>query len=279
MTAFAMKEDREKSLAAGMNDHATKPIEIDELIYILAGWINPEEDRESPIITEDNTAERIAEIPANLPGIDIQSAMRRLEGNIVLFKKLLLDFGKNHIETSGEITEAISEGNTETALIMVHSIKGVAGNISAVDLQAAAGDFEDAIREGRQGEFPEKLAVFQKAFSLALSAVGALGEENESRVESEETPPGSDSRSTERLSVQALTERLEELAVLLRQSDVEAAACLKSIRRRLDTAGFRKETQLLDNRIGRYDFDEALDALNDIMAVLRADAQGGGNGR
>lgn len=38
MTAHAMQEDRDKSLAAGMNDHITKPIDIDELQAKLVQW-------------------------------------------------------------------------------------------------------------------------------------------------------------------------------------------------------------------------------------------------
>ncbi|WP_027187643.1 response regulator [Desulfovibrio cuneatus] len=38
MTAHAMQENRDKSLAAGMNDHITKPIDIDELQAKLVLW-------------------------------------------------------------------------------------------------------------------------------------------------------------------------------------------------------------------------------------------------
>ncbi|MDR2489135.1 MAG: response regulator [Desulfovibrio sp.] len=41
MTAHAMQEDREKSLLAGMNDHITKPIDVDELRRKLETWIFP----------------------------------------------------------------------------------------------------------------------------------------------------------------------------------------------------------------------------------------------
>ncbi|MBW2467360.1 MAG: response regulator, partial [Deltaproteobacteria bacterium] len=43
MTAHAMVGDREKSIAAGMNDHITKPIEPDELYSALLKWIKPQE--------------------------------------------------------------------------------------------------------------------------------------------------------------------------------------------------------------------------------------------
>ena len=41
MTAHAMQEDRDKSLTAGMNDHITKPIDVDELRRKLERWVFP----------------------------------------------------------------------------------------------------------------------------------------------------------------------------------------------------------------------------------------------
>jgi two-component system sensor histidine kinase/response regulator len=41
MTANAMPGDRERCLAAGMNDHITKPIDPDELFRVLKRWIQP----------------------------------------------------------------------------------------------------------------------------------------------------------------------------------------------------------------------------------------------
>jgi len=44
LTASAMVGDREKALAAGMNDHIAKPIIIDEMFATLARWIVPRGD-------------------------------------------------------------------------------------------------------------------------------------------------------------------------------------------------------------------------------------------
>jgi len=39
MTANALVGDREKALAAGMNDHIAKPINVDEMYRTLARWV------------------------------------------------------------------------------------------------------------------------------------------------------------------------------------------------------------------------------------------------
>jgi DNA-binding response OmpR family regulator len=41
MTAHAMSGDREMSIAAGMNDHVNKPINLQELYQALLKWVKP----------------------------------------------------------------------------------------------------------------------------------------------------------------------------------------------------------------------------------------------
>jgi hypothetical protein len=41
MTANAMVGDREKALAAGMNDHIAKPVKVSEMFATIARWVQP----------------------------------------------------------------------------------------------------------------------------------------------------------------------------------------------------------------------------------------------
>ena len=70
MTANAMVGDRDKVLAAGMNDHIAKPIKIDELFATLARWVRPA-TAESPDVENAGAG---ADPLAELPGIDTHDA-------------------------------------------------------------------------------------------------------------------------------------------------------------------------------------------------------------
>jgi len=188
MTAHAMAGDEDKSLAAGMDDHVTKPIDPDQLFATLLKWIplqkeattirQPEEtikDAESP-----QQAQSEEDLPDYLPGFDLAAGLTRLRGNKHLYRKLLLIFGDNCQDLATEIREALDSDNLESAHSLVHNLKGSAGNLSATQLLAAAIELEklvkDAVANGRPSKkaLNQQISRFETALSQALQSVKTL---------------------------------------------------------------------------------------------------------
>lgn len=90
MTANAMTGDREKVIAAGMNDHIAKPINVEEMFKIMAKWITPA----NPVKTEVEHYEENVQLPV-LAGINTEDGLNRTQGNSKLYRKLLLKFAKS----------------------------------------------------------------------------------------------------------------------------------------------------------------------------------------
>jgi CheY-like chemotaxis protein len=198
MTAHAMAGDEDKSLQSGMNGHITKPIDPDQMFAALLKWIKPSEKRaqlQSPEVSAElpdteNAVVDEAELPETLPGFDLEEGLKRLQGNRRLYRKLLLDFGAKYTETAGEIRKALDANDFDQTHSLVHNIKGLAGNLAATDLLAAAIEMEELVKKGDSKKTPSKKTlnqIFSKletALNQALESVktmqpfSAAGEEN-----------------------------------------------------------------------------------------------------
>jgi CheY-like chemotaxis protein len=187
MTAHAMAGDEDKSLQAGMNGHVAKPIDPDQLFATLQKWIQPREKRaatQTPIVSvepsgEDKEVPIEAELPESLPGFDLSAGLARLMGNKRLYRKLLLDFGANYGRVASEIRETLEVGDFEQAHSLVHNLKGLAGNLDATNLQAAAVAMEKLVKgqtaeTALDEELDRKLTDLESALEQAMDAVQIL---------------------------------------------------------------------------------------------------------
>jgi PAS domain S-box-containing protein len=195
MTAHAMAGDEEKSLKAGMNGHVAKPIDPVQLFTALQQWIKPDEKRaaagQKDIVPEPSVSDQLEladdELPKSLPGFDLASGLERLMGNKRLYRKLLRDFGSKYTEVAGEIRNALDEKDFEQAHSLVHNLKGLAGNLSATDLQAAAVEMEKLVK-GSQAtstsaeQLHQKFTELEYAINQALEAVQVLGPSTEDKT-------------------------------------------------------------------------------------------------
>ena len=188
MTAHAMAGDDKKSIEAGMNDHVTKPIDPDQLFAALQKWIKPAAERaaaqEPPIVDVPPEPGRAVpdedELPQFLAGFDLAAGLRRLRGNKGLYRKLLVDFGTKYTETACEIREALDAKDFEQAHSLVHNLKGLAGNLEATDLQAAAVEIEKLVKGDQKKmasniQLDQQFMELEKAVNQALEAVQTLG--------------------------------------------------------------------------------------------------------
>jgi CheY-like chemotaxis protein len=188
MTAHAMAGDEEKSLEAGMDDHVSKPIDPVRLFTTLQKWIKPSEKRvqiqqpqvslEQPEL--DKTVRAEDELPQSLSGFDLADGLMRLQGNKRLYRKLLLSFASDYQAVANEIRQALDAEDFDQAHSLVHNLKGLAGNLSATDLQTAAVNLEKLVKiidkkppPAEQLNF--KFSELESALNQALAAAQSLG--------------------------------------------------------------------------------------------------------
>jgi two-component system, sensor histidine kinase and response regulator len=149
MTAHATIEERQRCLAAGMNDHISKPIDPSMLFETVSRYYRPVNPPLVPVDGKKEAEVRVTEPGDNLPdigGLDTKDGLTRVAGNRKLYLKLLRQFAEQQGPSVGQIAAALAAGDIALAERLAHTLKGVAGNIGAKPVQAAAGDLEKLIR-------------------------------------------------------------------------------------------------------------------------------------
>src|SRR5438046_2205311 len=145
MTAHATIEERQRCLAAGMNDHISKPIDPEMLFETLGRFCKPSPSsavapRPAKIsLTDSSAAMTMGKNPIGRDandfsaalGLDAQDGLQRVAGNQKLYLKLLRQFVDQQGKAPGQIASALTRGDAALAERLAHTLKGVAGNIGA----------------------------------------------------------------------------------------------------------------------------------------------------
>ena len=265
MTAHALAEDRAKSLAAGMNDHITKPIDPEELLAMVIKWGNPArgETAPAPQPQAGPAAGGRQDISFGFTEIDHRTGLARCLGNVASYLKLLGLFHQEYARIGRQCEEHGMRGEYGKIRHLAHAIKAPAGSIGAHRLQAAADDLELALRVREDTLDNRLLLAFLHALEAVMRDIGpVLRKEEADQAEAVPSVFASDRGKGEKL--------LKRLRSCLEKNDAAAAAVLPefgSMRAWPDLAG---EWTRLRAHVDNFDFDEALETLNRIEERLHA---------
>ncbi len=268
MTGHAMQGIKDECLAAGMNDYISKPIDIEELFGILTKWIEQPSAVPCDILPPSPDPElresQECRFPHYLPGIDIDSGLQRLVGNKNLYKKLLIDFLHNYHQVIADIQSALKSDET-VAHRLAHTLKGIAGNISAADVHAAANELDLAITGGKCGDYDRLLSNLDKSLQVLLQSIKTLEEDENSQHLFKDVP----------LDYEKITPVLQEMAQLLQKDNFYAVKYLEILKESLGESRFRDEINQMEKHIRNIEFAEATQVLEKIRAAVNTHAQGG----
>lgn len=265
MTAHAMRGDREKCLEAGMNEHVTKPIDTEVLFEVLTRLISPDgRNGTGPEAVQQRELPGEEDLPSVLPGIDLGAALKRIR-NKSLFKKLLIEFSENYAGAAQKVQDALAARDQESAIRYAHTIKGIAGNFSALALYSACQALETAIRRGRREEYTFVIQQFEEALNTVLEAAGKLKINHPRQV----------LREAEGGALEALFHRL---AGLLQKNEFEAEECFDTLKTRISEWSNPQELESLTHHIRNLDFQNAYIALVELASIRNISLEGKTNG-
>ncbi len=229
MTAHATLEERQRCLAVGFNDHIAKPIDPAVLFETLRRFFQRAVPCAVPEAKpEEASSEKKDGGLAAVPGLDASDGLARVAGNQNLYLRLLRRFVEQQGPVAGEISSAMVRNDSTLAERLAHTLKGVAGNIGAKPVQAAAASLEKLIRarapsaqvEAAVHALSAVLAPLLAALKAALDTKGPAAASQES-----ETVP--------RLDPAQVRAAAAQLSSLLSKFDASAVSFMEANQRAL----------------------------------------------
>ena len=144
MTAHAMRGDRERCLAAGMDGYVTKPLKAADLTAAIAQLRPAVSSPAARVVT---------------PPVDISAALQSVEGDQDLLVDLFEAFQQDYPKQLTELQDAIGAGDAERMAQVAHSLKGAVGYFGAQTVHALAYRLETM---GYQAELEGASSILQQ---------------------------------------------------------------------------------------------------------------------
>ena len=175
LTANVMEGNRERCLAAGMDDFLAKPYALEQLKATLQRWMPA-----APAATAaGGVPAPAAEAPADAPpALDrkVIDQFRELDpsGSTALAARILDIYAGSSGGVFAEVEQAVTEGDGERLRHAAHSLKSSSANVGAKRVAALFKDFEQLGKDGRIDEARAQLDALRAEYARALDAIRAL---------------------------------------------------------------------------------------------------------
>ena len=156
ITANAMQADRERCLAAGMNGFVTKPIDADELWQAMLRCIQPRTGaaKRGPAAAVKSAAppqpagQVLLQALRAVQGLDVDTGLARTLNKPDFYISMLRKFVLSQVDVVLHIRASLEQADTGNAMLLAHTLKGLAGNLGAMRLFDSAELLETLLYNG-----------------------------------------------------------------------------------------------------------------------------------
>ncbi len=165
MTAHAMKGDRERCLASGMNDYVSKPIHNRALDEVLVS-----------LFSSSGTVARPPDPIACETVVNWEEALQSVDGDVDLLRVVASALLSEAGDHQAHLAAAVAAGDAATLQRVSHLLKGVLGTFGATDCCALAERLENIGRQANLADAAQCFHQFQQQFRLVIEALAAFAD-------------------------------------------------------------------------------------------------------
>jgi len=150
MTAHALDGDREKCIAAGMDDYLSKPVKVEELAALLQRHFAVDENESGSDINAE----------VGVPPVDLQQLHEALGDEPGELHEILDLYLGQIPESLDQLRDAITRGDNREVDLIAHNCAGTSANCGVV---ALVFPFRELERMGREGCLEDAASVLHRA--------------------------------------------------------------------------------------------------------------------
>jgi signal transduction histidine kinase/CheY-like chemotaxis protein len=266
MTARALSEERQRCLAAGMQGHIAKPLDIEQLVRVLRAYrpvgnaapapATPAAPLQAP--APQHPAAVVADWPA-IDGINIERGLLHFDFSHGLYRRSLRQFAEQYRDGLTDWRSALAADDWVLLRRAAHTLQGPAATLGADPVHLRALDIERAALAHQADRVRAELPALERDLAALVHAILQALDELPEQLQSSHAPlspqagpaPGHAHRPA-----------LDRLRRLLDRSDSEALDWWQQAREQLAPALGHDLARQLEQAMAALDFDAALAVLH-----------------
>jgi len=243
LTASVMREDVDKCKSVGINTVISKPVNRNELLRSMESLV-----REGVGISSNQNEKKSSSFNDFdlIAGVADSKVAKERWDVLEPYVAALRMFAAKHKDDPAVLVECLSQNPQESkrALLMLHALKGVSGNLALSKIELLSGQLENLVRLDRGDHQEQLLSELSDSMEQTISAIEAIELDLESPEQFID-----EAESSEKMLV-----RLERLLDAVDQLDPDLAdSVIKPLEKNLAPAIF----EIITKAISEFEFDAA----------------------